>query len=177
MLQRKNHTHYEKNISAASYKKKIMISITGFQPGIEQELWEVFYSAIHDVCIKDYSIEQVSAWAPKDFESSIWASKMASISPFVAYIDSKVVGYADLQGCGKIDHFFVHGDYQSRGVGSALMRHILEKAICFERVYSEVSHTAKPFYERHGFTSIKKQTFTVRKVQLQNNLMQRIQSK
>ena len=42
--------------------------------------------------------------------------------PFVAEIEGQIVGYADLQEDGYIDHFFVSGSMARRGVGSALMR-------------------------------------------------------
>jgi len=42
-----------------------MISIEKYKKGMDQMLWEVHYSAIRNVCIKDYSTEQVEAWAPK----------------------------------------------------------------------------------------------------------------
>ncbi len=125
----------------------IMIIVREFKIGDEEGLWTVFYSSIHQVCCNHYTEEQIKAWAPSDLDPAIWISKMQSIKPFVAVTDKKVIGYADLQEDGKIDHFFVHGDHQSQGVGQNLMNKILEKGANKKRLYSEVSHTAKPFYE------------------------------
>jgi len=92
-----------------------------FELGDEDALWEVFYSAIHDVCRKDYTAEQINAWAPDDLEPGIWDSKIRSIKPIVVVLHNKIVGYSDLQESGLIDHFFVHGDYQRPGIGGMLM--------------------------------------------------------
>ena len=103
----------------------------------------------------------------------IWASKIRSIKPFVAVFGEKIVGYADLQNDGKIDHFFVHGSHQGQAVGRSLMNKIIAEGASRKRLYSEVSHTAKPFYERNGFKTIKVQEVNIRGVTLTNNIMER----
>jgi putative acetyltransferase len=54
---------------------KIMI-LRNFEIGDEGALWEVFYSAIHKVCAKDYTEEQINAWAPDNLDPGIWVSKI-----------------------------------------------------------------------------------------------------
>lgn len=146
--------------------------IRQFKKGDENALWHVFYSAIHRVCSKDYSAEQVNAWAPHDLDTKLWASKMQSIRPFVVELNGKIVGYADLQDSGLIDHFFVHADFQRCGVGRFLMSEILNRAPSGKRLYSEVSHTARPFYEKFGFSFVKEQRVNIRNVILTNNIME-----
>ena len=150
-----------------------MITIRKFKNGDENGTWNVFYSAIHQVCSTDYSKEQIQAWAPIDLDPSLWAKKIHSIKPFIATLDGKIVGYADLQNDGKIDHFFVHGDHQAQGVARALMNRIIQKAPVQQKLYSEVSHTAKPFYEKNGFNVVKVQEVNMRGVVLTNNIMER----
>ncbi len=150
-----------------------VIKIVDFDTDMVSSLWEVFYSSIHNVCVNNYSIEQVNAWAPKDFDPKLWREKMVDIAPCVALIGPDIGGYADLQSCGKIDHFFVHGAFQRRGVGSALMVHLLSRAQSNKRIYSEVSHTAKGFFEKHGFSRTKVQTVCLRGVEMQNNCMEK----
>lgn len=100
-----------------------MIKVRDFSVGDEDKLWRVFYSSIHQVCSNNYNEEQLQAWAPADLDKSIWAFKMRSIKPYVAFDGDKVIGYADLQKDGKIDHFFVHGDHQGQGVGRHLTKY------------------------------------------------------
>jgi len=150
-----------------------MITVRKFESGDENGVWDVFYSSIHQVCSNDYSEEQIHAWAPADLDRSIWISKIQSIKPFVAVIAEKIVGYADLQKDGKIDHFFVHGDHQAEGVGSSLMKRIIEKSVNNKKLFSEVSYTAKPFYEKYGFKVTKVQQVKIHGVTLENNIMER----
>jgi putative acetyltransferase len=129
------------------------MQIRRYRPGEEPALFEIFYSAIHDVASRDYTPEQINAWAPRDIDPVRWANRIRGINPFVAESEGALVGYADLQTNGYIDHFFVSGRHPRRGIGSALMRRILEEAAALglESLSSDVSRTAQPFFERFGF--------------------------
>ncbi|TQO97161.1 GNAT family N-acetyltransferase [Vibrio cholerae] len=135
----------------------------------------MFYHTVRNVNLRDYSQAQVEAWAPDDFSSEIWQRKMNLLSPFVAEIDGKIVGYSDLQENGLIDHFFCHHEHQGRGVGRQLMEHALRmgKLQGITRFYSEVSITARPFYERFGFKVTQEQTIEVRGQKLCNFVMEK----
>jgi putative acetyltransferase len=85
------------------------MEIRRFQPGEELALFEVFYSAIHLIARNDYSEEQLKAWAPSDIDRELWSNRINGINPFVAEIDGKPVGYADVQQSGYIDHFLSPG--------------------------------------------------------------------
>ncbi len=100
---------------------------------------------------------------------------MAAIQPFVAEWDGVIVGYADLQPDGLIDHFFCHHGYQGIGVGRTLMSHLLdvgsERDVA--RYYAHVSTTARPFFEHFGFQVTATKEVAVRGVKLRNHTMQR----
>lgn len=153
-----------------------MITIRKYIEGDEKELWDLFYNTIRTININDYSPEQVNVWAPNDYNFEKWKNKIRSINPFVALIDDVIVGYTDLQSDGYIDHFYCHHAYQGKGVGSALMNHILDLGSRLEikRYYSEVSITAKPFFEKFDFKVVKKQKVELSRIQLTNYLMERI---
>jgi len=103
---------------------------------------------------------------------------MRGINPFVAEIDGVIVGYTDLQTSGLIDHFFCHHEYQRQGVGRALMEHIFTtgEAKGIARYYSEVSKTARPFYERFGFLVVSEKTLDTGGQKLSNFLMEKTNS-
>jgi putative acetyltransferase len=124
-----------------------------YEPGEEAALFEVYFTAIHLVACHDYTIEQVEAWAPRNMDSVLWQNKIRDINPFVAVINGEIVGYADVQSTGYIDHFFVSGKHPRRGIGSSLMQRIMEEAISLRvsLLTSNVSRTAQPFFARFGF--------------------------
>ncbi|MCK5855808.1 MAG: GNAT family N-acetyltransferase [Sulfurovaceae bacterium] len=140
------------------------------------DLWQVYYTAIRLVCAKDYSDEQIKAWAPDNFDMKIFEEQQEILNPFVAKLGATIVGYADLQPNGLIDHFFVHGKYQSMGVGGALMNAILQKGHSMSKLYSHVSMTAKPFSQHYDFTVKKVQKVEVRGCKMKNNIMELIKS-
>ncbi|MDK9738192.1 GNAT family N-acetyltransferase [Vibrio sp. D404a] len=139
------------------------------------QLWSLFFNTIRKINVRHYSQAQVEAWAPSEFSMEVWHSKLEKLKPFVAELDGVVVGYTDLQESGLIDHFFCHHDYQGMGVGRQLMTHILNLAEQrqLERVFSEVSITARPFYEHFGFIVVKEQTIEVRGQTLNNFIMEK----
>lgn len=93
------------------------------------------------------------AWAPAQMDTALWAKHIQHIQPFVAELGNEIVGYADVQKNGYIDHFFVSGLYPRQGIGTRLMGRIHEEAMSvgLPELRSEVSKTAEPFFARHGF--------------------------
>jgi putative acetyltransferase len=89
--------------------------------------------------------------------------------------DGKIVGYADIQSDGYIDHFYCHHEFQREGVGrtlfAALENEAKEKGIL--EMYSNVSITARPFFEAMGFSVDKQQVLQIRDQQLKNYRMVR----
>jgi len=130
--------------------------IREFRVGDEPALHQVFLSAVHELAIKDYTPEQVSAWAPKTVDANQWADRMREIRPFVAVHDGTPVAYADLQASGYIDHFFVSYPFARQGIGSRLMRRILDAAAVnrIPVLPSDVSRRAQPLFRYFGFVIV-----------------------
>ncbi|CAH1549502.1 GNAT family N-acetyltransferase [Vibrio rotiferianus] len=152
-----------------------MLEIRRFESGDEETLRTLFYYTVRKICINDYTDAQVSAWAPNIYVAEDWNKKIALLNPFIVLLDGQVVGYADLQPDGYVDHFFCHWQHQGKGVGTALMQQLIaEGARNFNhRLYANVSLTAKPFFERHGFIVAKQQSVDIRGQTLNNFLMEK----
>ena len=151
------------------------MEVRKLRKGEEKEAWELFYNTIHNVNIRDYTESQVEAWAPADFDVNIAIQKIRDIDPFVVIMDRKIIGYGDIQPDGLIDHFYCHHEFQRQGVGSALFGAIEKEAEKngISRMYSNVSITARPFFEAKGFSVEKEQTVKVRDQQFINFRMVR----
>lgn len=150
--------------------------IRPFRIGDEPSLLEVYRSAIHQVAIRDYTREQVKAWAPDAMDMASWINRIRNIEPFVVEIDGVAVGYADLQPDGYIDHFFVSGDHPGQGIGSALMQHLVETARSrnLAVMTSDVSKTAQGFFLKSGFQIVEHKHVTIRGVVLGNARMRKL---
>lgn len=146
-----------------------------FRLGDESALFRVYFTAIHEVASRDYSREQVAAWAPADFDMDLWANLVQNIRPFVVELANEIVGYADVQPDGYVDHFFVSGCHSRQGIGTRLMTRIHEEArsLGLTELTSNVSKTAEPFFALHGFHVVERRFPVRRGVTLQNALMRK----
>jgi len=127
-------------------------------------LMTLFYETIHTVNLRDYTQEQVAAWAPlppEQMDFAAWAESLGRRTTFVAESDAgMVVGFGELEEDGHINRFYCHKDYQGVGVGTALLAVIEATAREWQltRLFTEASITAKPFFERRGFSVLAQQS-------------------
>lgn len=138
-------------------------------------LIRLFHASVRRIAIKDYTEDQVKAWAPDDADRERWASRRASRPTWVAEIDGALAGFTDLEPDGHVDMMFVHPDHQGRGVAGALLRRVEAEAarLRLDRLYTEASITARPFFERKGFRVITPQTVSVRGQDMVNYRMEK----
>lgn len=137
----------------------------------------IFFNTIHIINAKDYSPEQLDAWAPPSrLEPEDWMRKWQKIPPIVAAINDIIVGFAEFEDNGHIDCFYCHHEYQGCGVGSALMKRIedIAEQNNIGKIFAEVSTTAKPFFEAKGFVVKKEQSVAVRGMTLTNFVMEKV---
>jgi putative acetyltransferase len=133
--------------------------IRKYQPGDAAELWRLFFDTVHNVNIRDYTEEQVRAWAPEKIDEHLWRARIETMQPYVCVADEVVVGYAGLLPTGYIDHFYVHHQWQGREVGKMLYAAIETDALKqnFDELTADVSITARPFFTARGFSVVAQQ--------------------
>lgn len=150
------------------------IKIRGYKSDEALFIWQLKFNTIRHINLRDYTAAQVAAWAPDSLDMAAWQKRLDVMNPFIAELDGHVVGFADLQDDGYIDHFFCHCDYQGMGVGRILMEHILDtgRERGISCLYSHVSITARAFYEHFGFRVIKEQQVAINDQVLTNFLME-----
>jgi putative acetyltransferase len=124
---------------------------------------------------KDYTAEQIRAWAPANPDQEAWAKRIQAIQPFVVEQDLAIIAYVGLQPTGYIDHFFVSAQWARRGVGTLLMEHLQAVAVarCMTRLSSDVSRTAQPFFARFGFKIVEQRAPVIRGIIVPNALMRK----
>lgn len=151
------------------------MNIRPFRIGDELQLHAVFRSSIHGLATRDYSPEQLDAWAPANLNHDLWRERMRGIQPFVVEYAGGLVAYADVQDNGYIDHFFVAAPHAGRGVGGMLMKYL--HAVAVKRstsiLSSDVSRTAQPFFERFGFSVVEQRSPVIRGVAVPNAFMRK----
>ncbi|MDX8403998.1 MAG: GNAT family N-acetyltransferase [Mariprofundaceae bacterium] len=130
------------------------MNIRRYHQGEEDVLWQLLYNTVHHVNIKDYSKEQVGAWAPDDWDKEQWKERLLRSRPFVVEVEDEILGFAELESSGHIDCFFCAHHWQGKGVGSMLLNAIEAEAkkLTLTYIFTEASITAKSFFEKKGFT-------------------------
>jgi putative acetyltransferase len=153
-----------------------MIEIRNYREADCEALAGIFQRAMREIARKDYSPVQVMAWAPDARDMAEFAARRTAKPTFVAEYDGQLAGFTDLDGDGHIDMLYVNPDCQRRGVASAMLRFLADRAQSErrKRLHSEVSITARPVFERHGFKVLAYQTVQTNGQALGNYRMEKL---
>ena len=84
------------------------------------QLAELFYQTVHSVNAKDYTKEQLDAWATGEVDLQAWDASFRAHRTIVATESGKIVGFGDMDETGYLDRLYVHKDYQGQGIASAI---------------------------------------------------------
>lgn len=125
----------------------------------------IFYDTIHAVNAKDYSREQLFAWANNVDSLKKRRKDLLSQFTLIAETEGETVGFGSMDKSGCLDLLYVHKDFQRRGIATALCDE-LEKGFTVIKTYASV--TAKPFFEKRGYKTIKEQEVERLGIKLKN---------
>lgn len=123
------------------------------------QIAQLFHETVHEINIRDYSSNQVKAWAPDNIQFRNWADVCSEQFTYVADDQGVIAGFGELELNGHINCFYCHKNYQRMGIGSKIYYAIETKAheLGITRLYTEASITAKPFFLHMGFKIISEQ--------------------
>ncbi len=136
----------------------------------------LYRETIRTINAADYAPEQVAAWSGTIERNDALTRRIETQFFYVAVSENdEILGFASFEMPDHLDMMYVHKNHQRRGIGTALLRKILETAesLHVRRIVSRVSITAKPFFERHGFHIVEEKTVTIGDVALTNFEMER----
>jgi putative acetyltransferase len=137
------------------------------------EILQLFYNTVTEVCSFDYTKDQIGVWVASADKRQQWLERIARQYFLVAENDSKIVGFGSLENGDYVDLLYVHKDYQRQGVASELIKVLeSESARCgSNRVSADASITARPFFERYGYKVLKEQKKSIQSVEIINYWM------
>lgn len=127
--------------------------IRKYRPSDCADMAKLFHDTVHKINAKDYSNEQLDAWASGNINLEEWDASFLEHNTFVAEIDGNIVGFADMDNTGYLDRLFVHKDFQSMGIATALVNELEQSARAsgIFRFETYASITARPFFEKRGY--------------------------
>lgn len=135
-------------------------------------LAELFYQTVHTVNAKDYTAEQLNAWADGKVDLKEWNRSFLNHFSIVAVKDNKIVGFGDMDTKGYLDRLYVHKDYQSQGIATAICKELEDMAEA-DKITVHASITAKPFFMSRGYKIVKEQQVYRKGICLTNYLMEK----
>jgi putative acetyltransferase len=149
------------------------IIIRPYEPADLDAVITIFQRAVRETAAKDYNEAQIQAWSQAD--RSRWEIRRLSRPTWIAIVEGNPAGFTDLEPNGHLDMLFVHPDYNGKGVATVLLQTVEEAARKqnLPRIFTEASITAKPFFEKRGFTVITSQLVETRGQVLQNFQMEK----
>jgi putative acetyltransferase len=151
------------------------VTVRPYTPSDLTATVDIFLRAIREVSSKDYTQAQIDAWAKvEDFAA--WGVRRSSRPTWIAQVDERPAGFADLTADGLLDMMFVHPEFQGMGIASRLLQTVETEAgkQGLSRIRTEASRTARPFFERRGFALVEAQQVKKRGQRMDNFLMEKL---
>lgn len=153
-----------------------MIRIRPYCPSDIEAVYKLFYNSVHHVAKKDYSPEQLAAWAKPQRNTARWDEGLSKQLVWVAVIDEEVVGFTSLHpDSGYLDFIYTHHQHQGKGIATTLLATLIHKArkLGLEHITTDSSLTAKPFFLAKGFKLVAQYIKTVDGIQFVNSFMKK----
>ena len=146
-----------------------------YQPSDCAALADLFYHTVHTINAKDYTREQLYAWASGSVNLAEWNRSFLAHNTVVAIDGGNIAGFGDMDGTGYLDRLYVHRDHQNQGIATAICDR-LEQAVNTGKIITHASITAKPFFLRRGYRVVREQQVRRNGVCLTNYVMERLLS-
>ena len=156
-----------------------MIKIRRYREGEEENLRQLCRDTTSRINIQEYGKILVDKWTARLDNRDDWIDRVKLKKPFVAEIDGKIVGFAELTKKGNISAIYSHHLWQNKGIGSALLKAIAEEAdnLGIITIQVESSIVASKFFTNRGFDKIEEKTTLTDGLPSKSVLLQRTHNK
>lgn len=150
------------------------------RPLEEKDLYDMqnlFRSTVLNVNIKDYTKEEVEDWASCGDDIKHWKEILFN-NQFIGAFDKQdnLIGYSSMNKRGYMHSMFVHPDWQGKGVATQLLFEVekIAKQHKVKEITSEVSKTARLFFEHKGYVVECEQKQQANRLKLTNYKMKKV---
>lgn len=129
------------------------MNLRSFQPRDLEQIIGVYQAAIHTLAAPFYTVDELSAWAPRYMDADKWRQRLATVRVIVAEEDGIVAGFLTYDLTGHIDMLFTNPRFARRGVATRLYSDAETelRKVPVSTVFTEASLAARPFFERQEF--------------------------
>ncbi len=140
-----------------------------------EEIVKLFYYTVHTINAKDYTKEQLNVWATGKVDTDAWDKSFLEHFTIVAVENDEIIGFGDIDDSGYVDRLYVHKDHQGKKVATKVLKELENHAVLnnAKKLTTHASITAKPFFEKRGYSTIKENIVTRSGVKLTNFIMEK----
>lgn len=141
------------------------------------DMQSLFHSTVLNVNIKDYTKEEVEDWASCGDDMGHWKEILFN-NQFIGAFNEQdcLIGYSSMNKNGYMHSMFVHKDWQGKGIATQLLSEVekIARQYKVKEITSEVSKTARPFFEHKGYVVECKQKQQANRLKLTNYKMRKV---
>lgn len=141
------------------------------------DMQSLFHSTVLNVNIKDYTKEEVEDWASCGNDMEHWKEIIFN-NQFIGVFDKQdnLIGYSSMNKNGYMHSMFVHKDWQGKGIATLLLSEVekIARQYKVKEITSEVSKTARPFFEHKGYVVECEQKQQANRLKLTNYKMKKV---
>lgn len=151
------------------------MNIRRYRKGDVPAMARLFYDTVHGVCAKDYTKEQLDAWADGNVDPDAWHERFSTSLTLIAESGSDIIGFANLKS-DLLDMLYMSKYYQRLGMGREMVTQLelAARRRGYRRLVTYASATAKPFFLALGWSVVRSNTAIKNGVALNNYLMEKL---
>ena len=149
-----------------------------YQYSYLNDIINLIYDTIDNINIKDYNIEQINAWK-SGFRNKLNLNNSFERNYTVVFEQDNIIkGFGECNYNGYLDKIYIHKNFQRKGIATILINDIENeikiKNKNLKKIYSFVSITAKPFFEKMNYKVISKRCVKRNNIQICNFEMEKM---
>ena len=96
------------------------MEIRQYKPSDCKEMADLFYNTVHTINAKDYTKEQIDAWATGQVDLEKWDQSFQEHYTVDAALDCTIVGFGDIDKTGYLDRLYIHANDQGKGIATMI---------------------------------------------------------
>ncbi|MDP4594002.1 MAG: GNAT family N-acetyltransferase [Beijerinckiaceae bacterium] len=151
------------------------IALRPYLPADTPVLIITFREAVLELTVDDYDEDQRDAWSAAADDEEAFGKRLEASLTLIATIEGNPVGFISLKDNSTIDLLYVHPDFSGVGVAKILLEAIekLAAARGATELISDVSDTARGFFEKYGYSAQQRNTVLMEGEWLANTTMKK----
>lgn len=151
------------------------MNIREYKTKDNEEIYNIFYEAVHSIAETEYSINKLNSWAKKNIDLNKWCEKFKNCYTLVAEENNKIIGFSNISEDGYLNNIYIAKNFQNKRIATQFLNlfinYLKTKNKSYIMTYSSVN--ARYFFEKSGFAVLENNILIKDNEELENFLMKK----